>query len=643
MEYNRDIINKLYKLNKTQFEDYYLDKVEYFTPYTYFIKALANKYRRYDKYDKFHICSECENILSYKDTYHLTCSSCFKNIDKSRMIFSILENIIDLNYLEKTRKSTKKNKVFKFMYMLQNHEILNKYCNFNKLIKAYLIPYPIKNVKKINNVFKNVFGEEIGFYYIWISHYLIWLIFPCILGLIFFVLNFFINYNKNIPILNVIFSILIILWGHFYLKSWSSNQTIYNYIWGMNSFKLDKSNEFNDNLSKISFLNYLGIKIPINDYYDIILKKIIIFIILILFTIIIIFSNLIVFYLRKHNKKEIIKQFENYYFPSNFIDLIIPVLIFILRKIFSYLFEIVGNYLTKLEKPTDKEEYYENLIRKKVIFEFFNYYFNLYYIAFIKKFIGKCEYNNCFYELSNQLIIILFSDLISIFIKLFYNGYYLRNQKKLFEKNILDQYINSNNSSKKFIYFTRKEFKKNDINNLMIGILYNFGYIMQFGVCCPISFSFMFFNILITRIINSIRMSQLLYVKSMNESKGIIIFKIQKILVFIGFFTNFGIMAYTNEDSRKFFGSSNKLFFYFVVFENFILLNMKLFNFKREPSWFRYRFEIELKYLNKFGIRQKQLIDEKDSNIDNLNEISSDNELSYDKEYQVKDLSEVEV
>ena len=640
------IKEKLYKLNKTHYEDYYLDKIEYFTPYTFFIKALANKYRRYDKYDNFHICHECENLSSYKKTYNLKCSSCFKNIDKCRMISSILEDIIDLNYLEKKlkRKSSQISKIFKFMFILQNQEELNKYWNFNKLIKTYLIPYPLVSVKRVNKIFKNVFGEEIGFYYVWISHYLIWLIFPCILGLIFFIINIFINYNKKIPILNVIFSILIILWGHFYLKSWSSNQKIYNYIWGMNTFKLDKNNEYNDNLSKISFLNYLGIKIPIKDYYNIIIKKIIILIILILFTIIIIFCNLIVFYLQKFKKKNvIIKQLENYHFPSNYIDIIIPILIFILRKIFSYLFEIVGKFLTNLEKPCDEEEYFEILIRKKVFFEFFNYYFNLYYIAFIKKYLGKCEYNNCFYELSNQLIIILFSDLISIFIKLFYNGYYLKNQKKIFEKNILDKYINSNNSSKKYNYFTRKEFKQNDINNLMIRILYNFGYIMQFGVCCPISFSFMFFNILITRIINSIRMSQLLYVKTMNESKGIIIFKIQKILVFIGFFTNFGIMAYTNEDSRKFFGTSNKIFFYFVVFENFILLNMKLFNFTKKPCWYRFRYEIELKYLNKFGIRQKQLTNEKESKIKNICEISNDNQLTYDENYKLIELSSNEI
>ena len=645
-ENDKYVKQKLFELNKTHYEEYYLDKVEYFTPYTFFIKALANKYRRYDKYDNFHICSDCDNLSSYKKTYNLNCSSCFKNIDKCRMISSILEDIIDLNYLEKKlkRKSSQISKIFKFMFILQNQDQLKKYCNFNNLIKTYLIPFPIIEVKRINKIFKNVFGEEIGFYYVWISHYLIWLIFPCILGLIFFIINLFINYNKKIPILNVIFSILIILWGHFYLKSWSSNQKIYNYIWGMNTFKLDKNDDFNDNLLKISFLNYLGIKIPIKDYYNIIIKKIIILIILILFTIAIIFCNLIVFYLQKFKKNNIINELKNNYFPNNYIDVLIPILIFILRKIFSYLFEIVGKFLTNLEKPCDEEEYFEILIRKKVFFEFFNYYFNLYYIAFIKKYLGKCEYNDCYYELSNQLIIILFSDLISIFIKLFYNGFYLRNQKKIFENNILDKYINSNNTSKKYIYFTRKEFKQNDIHNLMIRMLYNFGYIMQFGVCCPISFSFMFFNILITRIINSIRMSQLLYVKTMNESKGIIIFKIQKILVFIGFFSNYGIIAYTNEDSRKFFGTSNKIFFYFVVFENFILLIMKLFNFDKKPSWFRYRLEIELKYLNKFGIRQKQLINEneneKHSKFKNIIEINNnDNQLTYDDDYKIQKIS----
>ena len=49
-------------------------------------------------------------------------------------------------------------------------------------------------------------------------------------------------------------------------------------------------------------------------------------------------------------------------------------------------------------------------LKKKLIFEFFNYYFNLYYIAFFKKHFEKCLYDNCYKELEEQLVMIVISD-----------------------------------------------------------------------------------------------------------------------------------------------------------------------------------------------------------------------------------------
>ena len=39
--------------------------------------------------------------------------------------------------------------------------------------------------------------------------------------------------------------------------------------------------------------------------------------------------------------------------------------------------------------------------------------------------------------------------------KVFYNGLYRRNQTKKFEKNILEKYLEDDNSSKKLIYYTK--------------------------------------------------------------------------------------------------------------------------------------------------------------------------------------------
>ena len=55
--------------------------------------------------------------------------------------------------------------------------------------------------------------------------------------------------------------------------------------------------------------------------------------------------------------------------------------------------------LAYLENPTDKDKYLEIVTRKRLILEYINYYFNLYYIAFYHKFHGKCSNDNCLSEL----------------------------------------------------------------------------------------------------------------------------------------------------------------------------------------------------------------------------------------------------
>ena len=42
-------------------------------------------------------------------------------------------------------------------------------------------------------------------------------------------------------------------------------QIFYNYIWGIDSFKAQITNFYDDNYSKVSYVMFLGIKIPKED------------------------------------------------------------------------------------------------------------------------------------------------------------------------------------------------------------------------------------------------------------------------------------------------------------------------------------------------------------------------------------------
>ena len=70
----------------------------------------------------------------------------------------------------------------------------------------------------------------------------------------------------------------------------------------------------------------------------------------------------------------------------------LPILIYIAREIISKIFYKISAILAKLERPTDKEEYDEIVIKKRLTLEFVNYYFNLYYIMIYKKMKNKSDF-----------------------------------------------------------------------------------------------------------------------------------------------------------------------------------------------------------------------------------------------------------
>ena len=50
-------------INSKQFNEYNENYIENYPPYTNFIKAISNRFRRYDDDDNFHMCNMCEDIF----------------------------------------------------------------------------------------------------------------------------------------------------------------------------------------------------------------------------------------------------------------------------------------------------------------------------------------------------------------------------------------------------------------------------------------------------------------------------------------------------------------------------------------------------------------------------------------------------
>ena len=587
------------QLNEAQFEQFNFNQVEYFPPYTNFIKELSAYYRRYDSNDKIHICSECKNIEKISDCLQIKCqSSCFKKLDKEKLIYKSLMTIMNDDNIYDCW-------TIKDSILINNYKTILDNTGIFSLIITFLTPVETFELKRVNKIFSNTFGNGVGFFFLWISHYIKWLLFPSLLGLIIHIIHLRkqINENNYELVLSLIFTGTIVLWGNYYVLSWKKMNKFYDHIWGVSNFKVNKAIN-NDNRISQNKINFMGIKLPQANTKKIHFTNIIILILSALIKLAVIASNLLILAFKNHTfelKMVIYNKFLNKYWKY-----ITPIIIYILRECFSIFSEKANIWLYSHQKFISEKDRQKMLIRKKLLFEFFNYYFNLYYIAFLKKNFEKCLYDDCYAELDQQLIMIILSDAIVICVKFYTNVYSLRKEINKIEKEIKSKYLFVENPSNKFRYYTRYPFKNNSIVEYYLKIFLTFGYILQFGACCPVSFILVLFITILTRVTLGISLRDIYYSQILDENTGLVIInQAQELISFIGIISNLFIIFYTNKNFVKIKTSSK--FFYMIMTENIIIFITKYFEPFSYPNWFHYRNKIGLKYYRKYGTRKKKI------------------------------------
>ena len=631
--------NRIIELNKCQYEDFLSDKIEFYPPSTAFIQELCNHYRRYNHDDEYHLCQECEQLFSKYKYKKTECdSSVFRFIDKVRLLTMTLFSIMDINHLEKMIEKNKNednekepNNIFLATMIHNNEDVFNEF-NIFYVIKAYLCPKIIKPIRKLNSIFRNIFGEIIGYYYTWVSHYISWLIFPAILGLITEIIIFFVKISFIQNIIYLIFLVSILLWGFYYVRDWKKKEKFCNHIWGMDSFQAEITNLYDENYSKVPYVTFLGIKIPKVDKLSALMVNIISVVLVLTSSLFIMVVNVGIF---KVNKMDfILNKFFNKIFAYFGISVEIskytlPILIYIAREIISRIFYKISAILAKLERPTDKDEYDEIVIKKRLTLEFVNYYFNLYYIMLYKKMYNKCENEDCFQELRKQLIIILISNICSLISQFVYRLINLKNSIKNVEITKKQADAFHSDYTQKLKFYTRELFTEDNIQKLILPIIFNFGYVIQFGICCPISFLFVLILIIFIRLTNAISMIYVYYVKTLGVSKGFLVYNnTQHLLVFVGLFSNLCILLYTKNSSIE-LKLLHKLIIILLV-QNGVIIICNIVRFKSLPFWFRYRKIIKLKYLKKFGVIHNKTANKKNDDIINNDNINEKQKFKFD-------------
>lgn len=384
------------------------------------IGAFCNYVKRFDRLKKV------DSVAHYWRTYCVNSvgeRSIFRPVDRLKLTYTMILSQVDLHMLDT-------------LDLIVTHFSLN---NEDELIGFYLSspqPNPVQIESPMNQIvrsaeykpgvlktwttndflkvpvndIKNYYGEKVALYFWFLYTYTRWLGCLGLLGLIVTIIGYHELENSHRNYLHTAFCIITVVWSTAFMESWKRHQVIKSIEWGQVDFEEDETTRpqfqgesqrspvtdqnnslYNDRSARLKYV-FLGIAI---SFGLIVLAGVLVYLLL---------------YWR-------LVSIERKYFLFNGQDYssdLFGVLTAVQIEVFNFLYYKVSVRLTDLENYKTQSQYENSLIIKTYLFEFFNSYNSIIYIAFFKQQIEGClsyvedaqgvEYKvDCMYELRTQL------------------------------------------------------------------------------------------------------------------------------------------------------------------------------------------------------------------------------------------------
>lgn len=187
---------------------------------------VKTNYRYYDYiYGKYDANPEFQSIWSTNSD-----GSIFRGVDRIKLLISCMqaktsENPpgcgLDLDQL--TNRGC-----IKGAFCL--HESSELYKVQRQWLKLFYFPWnlPVGDIK-------NYFGEKIGLYFAFLSHYVSMLLFPAVIGIVVFLIQQ--NDPRGFRYINVIYTCSMIIWNTLFLSSWKQKQATLSMEWGVTGYQ----------------------------------------------------------------------------------------------------------------------------------------------------------------------------------------------------------------------------------------------------------------------------------------------------------------------------------------------------------------------------------------------------------------------
>ena len=575
-----------------KYSDISIYNVLNFSPYMKFIKGKEEKYQRYEKNDDLHECNGNIDEICGNG-----CSK-YRNIDKLRNIFYTLDKLVKIKYMINE-------KILDYILIKRNYvDYGGKLTTSNIVLKSWNIFNFSKTIEFLYTV-RNFYGEEVSFYFLWLTSYIKWLIFPAVVGILF---NYFYQYlnfkdGTHNPVWSLLICFTFVLWSSTFLNHWTQKEKLFSYIWGTEDYQQTEPDRESFKPDGYRIL-LLGQKFPYINKTKLFFKKSLsYFVLIIMIGIVLIFVNYI-FYI----KALLIKKFPK---SPDAIGVFIGIINTIQINIMSNIYKSIATYLNNLENYRKDYISNNNLAFKLIIYDFVNSYYSLFFIGFVKKStifgkkyqkcIGFNGNDSCTEEIEIQLYTILF-------IRFIFNFWEVG-------KPILSQGAKIISLSKNLAEIGNtltSEIKPHSIEHQMICTEYNsmiceysemiinLGFVLLFGACAPLVPAYVFLLGYMEKFFDAYKIFFLERVQLLNKCNGIKIFNtIIQYFIYIGLMCNSLFVIFGDNYFLPNMGASSKILLY-VGFVFVSYLGTVLMPWYALPPWFEYLSEIKELYYKKY-------------------------------------------
>jgi Calcium-activated chloride channel len=397
--------------------------------------------------------------------------SMFKYIDKVRIVFSMINSVVDLGVLVESQ-------LIKQGFCLHDEKKLNLLRDNWAGIKNFYKPQNFKDLRRY-------FGEKIAMYFAWLQFYVFWLIIPASLGVATYIT---LDKSEDITVWSrgnmlVLSLSLVLSFGSTLLDQlWVRQQHGFAWSWGTTDMiEVEQQRPGFKGIYEIDRVTGLKRKVQTTRYLTK-AKRYLATSISLMFVVCVL-AMIIGIFILKHSKVE----YKSYISMLNAVQI----------KFMNTVYRSVARKLTEWENFEYDSEFNDSLTLKLYIFQFINSYSSLIYIAFFKECEGFCSGDNkngqscneCMGELEYQLISIL---IINTGMNLFEIGMpYLKTKYSEYKerKNIERENLVRGVSMRTELTATEQQSKYAEYETPLddyMEIVINFGYVVMFSIAFPL-------------------------------------------------------------------------------------------------------------------------------------------------------------